>query len=136
MAYKIISVSYGHGSPSGKLYDYTTEKEYRTGDVVVVPVEHYKSHRLYNTLATVQLTSRFDSADGQRKAEHLTDPNNDIKPKDVGLRLTVARRQGLDVNNDRAVNITTLPGYKTRASDESWHGAPEPPLPRLITRGE
>ena len=50
---KLVSVSYGHGSPSGKLYDYETEKEYRTGDVVVVPVEHSKSHKLYNTLAVV-----------------------------------------------------------------------------------
>ena len=57
MASRIISVSYGHGSPSGKLYDYETDKEYRTGDVVVVPVEHAKSHKLYNTLAVVQLTT-------------------------------------------------------------------------------
>lgn len=52
MASRIISVSYGHGSPSGKLYDYETDKEYRTGDVLVVPVEHYQSHKLYNTLAS------------------------------------------------------------------------------------
>ena len=35
MPSRIISVSYGHGSPHGKLYDYETDKEYRTGDVVV-----------------------------------------------------------------------------------------------------
>ena len=57
MPSRIISVSYGHGSPSGKLYDYETDKNYRTGDVVVVPVEHAVSHKLYNTLAVVQLTT-------------------------------------------------------------------------------
>lgn len=137
MAYRIITVAYGHTtSPHGKLYDYTTEKEYRAGDVVVVPVEHYKTHRLYNTLATVQTTHGFDTVAGQEHAEYLTDPNNPIKPKDVGLRLTVARMNGIEAKNDRAVDITTLPGYKTRESKEKWHGAPEPPLPRLITRGE
>lgn len=146
MAFKIISVSYGHGTPngsgkytaSGKLYDYTTEKEYRTGDVVVVPVQHPKSGRLYNTLAVVRITNNFDSAAGMAKAEHLTDPKNGIKPKDVSQRLEVAKRQGLDVQTDRDVNITTLPGYSTRGTNEKWsaHGAPPQSSSRLITRGE
>ena len=139
MAYKVITVAYGHTtSPHGKLYDYTTEKEYRAGDFVVVPVEHYKSHRLYNTLATVQYTHGFDTSAGREHAEHLTDPDNNIKPKDVGLRLIVARMNGIDAKNDRAVDITTLPGYSTRGTNEKWsaHGTPPQSSSRLITRGE
>ncbi len=146
MAYRIISVSYGHGTknsegnytPSGKLYDYATDKEYRTGDTVVVPVEHPISHKLYNTLAVVRLTHKFDTPAGQRVAEHLTDPNNDIKPKEVGFRLAVAKMQGLNVKTDRDVNITTLPGYNTRGTDRKW--SEEPPTmnnsSRFISRGE
>lgn len=117
---KLVSVSYGHGSPSGKLYDYETDKEYRTGDVVVVPVEHPKSHKLYNTLAVVQLTTKEGTENWMRKADNLTDPNNDIKPKNVSQRLEIAQQQGLDVSSQRDVTVRTLPGYKTRASNEKW----------------
>lgn len=120
MASRIISVSYGHGSPSGKLYDYETDKEYRTGDVVVVPVEHAKSHKLYNTLAVVQLTTDEGTAKWKQKADNLTDPNKDIRPKNVSQRLEIAQRQGLDVSSQRDVTVRTLPGYKTRESNEKW----------------
>lgn len=146
MAYKIISVSYGHGTPngagkytaSGKLYDYTTEKEYRTGDVVVVPVQHAKSGRLYNTLAVVQMTHNFDSSAGARLGDHLTDPKNSIKPKEVGLRFEVAKRNGLDVQSDRDVNVTTLPGYSTRDSKQKWTvpRGNSKSASRLISRGD
>ena len=109
MPSRIISVSYGHGSPSGKLYDYETDKNYRTGDVVVVPVEHAKSHKLYNTLAVVQLTTDEGTAKWEQKADNLTDPKKDIRPKNVSQRLEIAQQQGL-----------TLPGYKTRESNEKW----------------
>lgn len=120
MPSRIISVSYGHGSPSGKLYDYETDKNYRTGDVVVVPVEHAVSHKLYNTLAVVQLTTDEGTANWERKADNLTDPNKDIKPKNVSQRLEIAQQQGLDVSSQRDVTVRTLPGYKTRESNEKW----------------
>ena len=131
MASRIISVSYGHGSPSGKLYDYETDKEYRAGDVIVVPVEHYKSHKLYNTLAIVQTTTKEDTGGWKARADFLTDPNNDIKPKNVGQRLEIARQQGLDVHNQRQVTVRTLPGYKGRESNEKWSSGS-----RLISREE
>ena len=131
MPSRIISVSYGHGSASGKLYDYETDKEYRTGDVVVVPVEHYKSHKLYNTLAIVQTTTKEDTGGWKARADFLTDPNNDIKPKNVGQRLEIARQQGLDVHNQRQVTVRTLPGYKGRESNEKWSSGS-----RLISREE
>ncbi len=141
MAYKIISVSYGHGtrgsngklSPSGKLYDYGTDKEYRTGDVVVVPVTHPKSGKTYNTLAVVRLTSKLDSAGGQAKADHITDPKNGIKAKDVSERLEVAKRQGLNVQSDRDVNVRPLPGTKRGAKNGNWRERVRPKnSPRLI----
>ncbi len=120
MPSRIISVSYGHGSPSGKLYDYETDKNYRTGDVVVVPVEHAKSHKLYNTLAVVQLTTDEGTAKWEQKADNLTDPKKDIRPKNVSQRLEIAQQQGLDVSSQRDVTVRTLPGYKTRESNEKW----------------
>ena len=125
---KLVSVSYGHGSPSGKLYDYETDKEYRAGDVIVVPVEHYKSHKLYNTLAIVQTTTKEDTGGWKARADFLTDPNNDIKPKNVGQS---AKRQGLDVESQRDVTVRTLPGYKGRESNEKWSSGS-----RLISREE
>lgn len=120
MPSRIISVSYGHGSPSGKLYDYETDKNYRTGDVVVVPVEHAVSHKLYNTLAVVQLTTDEGTAKWEQKADNLTDPKKNIKPKNVSERLEIAQAQGLDVTSQRDVTVRTLPGYKTRVSNEKW----------------
>lgn len=121
MSSRIISVSYGHGSPSGKLYDYETNKNYRTGDVVVVPVEHSKSHKLYNTLAVVQMTTEEDTANWMRRAENLTDPKKDINPKNVSMRLQIAQRQGHDVHTYGEVTVRTLPGYKNRESNEKWN---------------
>lgn len=131
MPSRIISVSYGHGSPHGKLYDYETDKEYRTGDVVVVPVEHAKSHKLYNTLAVVQLTTDEDAAKWKQKADNLTSPQKDIRPKNVGQRLEIAKRQGLDVESQRDVTVRALPGYKGRESNEKWSSGS-----RLISREE
>lgn len=143
---KIISVKYGHGTPNvdgnissnGKPYDYPTDKEYRVGDVVVVPVEHYKSHKLYNTLAVVQSTSKADSPNGQAKLDYLTDPKNDIKPKNTEMRLDVAKKSGLNVDNDRQVNITTLPGYNTRLSSSKWSRTEQrsEKSTRIISKGE
>jgi len=137
MASRIISVSYGHGSAHGKLYDYETEKEYRTGDVVVVPVEHAKSHKLYNTLAVVQLTTDEDTAKWKQKADNLTTPDSErtdgkkIRPKNVGQRLEIAQQQGLDVSSQRDVTVRTLPGYKGRESNEKWSSNS-----RIISREE
>ena len=138
MPSRIISVSYGHGSASGKLYDYETDKEYRTGDVVVVPVEHYQSHKLYNTLAVVQMTTDEDTEKWKQKADNLTTPDGErgdgkkIKPKNVGQRLEIAQQQGLDVSSQRDVTVRTLPGYKGRESNEKWSGGTS----RLISREE
>ncbi len=137
MSSRIISVSYGHGSPSGKLYDYETDKKYRTGDVVVVPVEHAKSHKLYNTLAVVQLATDEDTTRWKQKADNLTTPDNErgdgkkIRPKNVGQRLEIAKKQGLDVESQRDVTVRTLPGYKNRESNEKWSSGS-----RLISREE
>ena len=131
MSSRIISVSYGHGSAHGKLYDYETDKEYRAGDVVVVPVEHYQSHKLYNTLAVVQMTTDEDTAKWKQKADKLTDPDKKIKPKNVGQRLEIAKRQGLDVESQRDVTVRTLPGYNNRDSNEKWSSGS-----RIISREE
>ncbi len=124
MSTRIISVSYGHGSPSGKLYDYSTDKNYRAGDVIVVPVEHHSSHKLYNTLAVVRLTTGENSDKWNQKADNLTKPDREredgkkINPKDVGMRLQIAQSQGLNVDNSRQVTIRTLPGYKPNS--DNW----------------
>lgn len=139
MESRIISVTYGHGtrnsdgslSASGKLYDYETNKNYRVGDTVVVPVQHPKSGKLYNTLAVVRLTTGEDTTKWKQKADNLTSPGKDIKPKNVSQRLEIAKRQGLDVQSDRQVTVATLPGYKTRGNNEKWSEST-----RLISREE
>lgn len=146
---QIISVAYGHGKPdsdgklsaSGKLYDYPTDKQYRVGDVVVVPVEHHKSHKLYNTLAVVRLTSKESSPKGMQKLDYLTDPKNNIKPKNTEMRLEIAEKNGLNVENDRQVTVKTLPGYENRLSKAKWSRADrqdgqeeEKPTGRILSR--
>ena len=140
MESRIISVTYGHGtrnsdgsmSASGKLYDYETDKNYRVGDTIVVPVQHHKSRKLYNTLAVVRMTTGEDTAKWKQKADNLTTPGKDIKPKNVSQRLEVAKKQGLDVQSDRQVTIATLPGYKARGNNEKWSEGTS----RLISREE
>lgn len=141
MALRIISVTYGHGegdslSASGKLYDYSTDKQYRVGDVVVVPVTHAQSGKTYNTVSVVRMTAGEDTPWGAAKIDHLTDPDNGINPKDVSMRLEVAKKAGLKVQNDRQVNITTLPGYSTKLSSEKWSRAADTSSTRLISRGQ
>lgn len=147
MATKLITVSYGHGtrdgdgklSASGKLYDYETDKNYRAGDVVVVPVQHYKSGKMYNTLAVVQTTRNIDGEAGQRVKNYL-EGNRDKKGRfksrvqisDVSKRLEVAQQQGLNVSSSHDVTVRTLPGYKNRESNEKWSGSTS----RLISREE
>lgn len=138
MAVRLISVGYGH-TPSGKLYDYETTKQYRTGDVVVVPVTHHKSKKTYNTLGVVMQTHTGQD-EIKRHTDYLESNRNmkgqfkkQVEVKDVSMRLEVAKRQGMDVTSDRQVNITTLPGYATRASDGNWSGV-ERGASRLISR--
>lgn len=138
MESRIISVTYGHGtrnsdgllSASGKLYDYETDKKYRVGDTVVVPVQHPKSGKLYNTLAVVRLTTGEDTENWKQKADNLTDPDKNKRPKNVSQRLEIAKRQGLDVHSDRQVTIATLPGYKARGNNEKWSEG----VSRLVSR--
>ena len=115
---KLISVNYGHNG-SGKLYDYTTDKSYRAGDNVVVPVTHWISGKPYNTLATVRMTADINSPKAQNVLGHH-ESRRDAKSgrfkrrvdvKNVNLKLEIAQAQGLDFDNPRTVNITTSPGY-------------------------
>jgi hypothetical protein len=147
MAIRLLTVTYGHdnGLRGGvKAYDYETDKQYRAGDTVVVPVTHYKSKRVYNTLATVMKTTGADTEAGQRMKGYLEgnrEKNGRFKRrveiKDVGLRLEVAQKEGLDVTDARQVNITTLPGYSARASDTNWQGRTDDlskRVPNSVTR--
>ncbi len=138
MSSRIVSVSYGHSLAEGqKFYDYETNKNYRAGDVIVVPVEHHKSHKLYNTLAVVRRTTDEDTKNWKKRADNLTTPDRErtdgkiIRPKNVAQRLEIAQRQGLDVSSQRDVTVRTLPGYKGRESNEKWSSGS-----RLISREE
>ncbi len=132
---RLLYVTYGHHGHRG--YDYLTEKQYKSGDVVVVPVEHYKSHKLYNTLAIVEKTYDSESKPAQ-KIIKFDEGNRGkdgrfkkrVKIKTISQRFEVARSMGLDVKDDHAVGIRTLPGYSTRLSDDQWHSSK-----RMISRG-
>lgn len=142
MATRLITVNYGHGtkngnggySASGQNYDYETDKEYRAGDVVVVPVTHWKSGKTYNTVAVVQTTHAIDGKTAQSHIEAVGKDNM----KNTSMRLEVAKKQGLNVETDRQVNITTLPGYESRLSSEKWsekQTKPKENTTRFISRG-
>lgn len=139
MALRLISVTYGHHG-SGQAYDYLTEKSYRAGDVVVVPVTHPKSRKRYNTLGVVEFT-HSDPDKVQKHIDYLKGGRDNkgrftkkVEIKNVSERLEVAQELGQKVTTDRQVNIRTLPGYDTRVSDNSWSGLGRRSSSRLLTR--
>lgn len=68
--------SYGH-NPSGKQYVYWGGDNYRTGQNVNVPVTHWKSGKLFNTMFTIQRTSGSEM--GLNEASRLETMGIDVK---------------------------------------------------------
>ena len=92
---------YGH-HPSGKMYAYWGNNNYRTGQQVVAPVTNKWSHKTYNTMFTIMRTSGGDGEVAQNEAQRLSQ-------KGIGLKYI----QGTDV-------LGSLPSGERFSSKADW----------------
>lgn len=79
----LVYGGYGH-NPSGKQYVYWAGDNYRTGQSVVAPVTNKRTGRTYNTMFTIQRTSKESSPMAQREESRLI--NDGIYIKTIGGR--------------------------------------------------
>lgn len=91
---------YGH-TPSGKQYVYYGGDNYRTGDNVVAPVTNKKSGKTYNTMFTIQRTTKIDSPMAESEIGRLE--SKGINIKSIGGR-----------------NVMDLPGARDWSSARQW----------------
>lgn len=69
---------YGH-HPSGKMYSYWGNNNYRTGQQVVAPVTNKWSNKTYNTMFTIMRTSGGDGQVAENEAQRLSQKGIGIK---------------------------------------------------------
>ncbi len=69
---------YGH-HPSGKMYSYWGNNNFRTGQNVVAPVTNWKTGKTYNTMFTIMRTSGGDGQVAQNEAQRLSQMGIGIK---------------------------------------------------------
>ena len=95
---KLVYGSYGH-NPSGKQYVYWGSDNLRTGDNVVAPVENHG--KIYNTMFTIQRTTKADSSMAQGEQSRLN--ASGIFIKTIGGR-----------------DVLSLPGGREWKSAKQW----------------
>lgn len=98
---KLLYGSYGH-HPSGKQYVYYGDDSHRVGQNVVAPVTNWKTGKNYNTMFTIQRTSKVDSKQSENEIERLGNSGIFIKTITPGL------------------NLSTLPGSKPFDRKTEW----------------
>lgn len=96
---KLLYGSYGH-NPSGKQYVYYGDDSHRVGQNVVAPVTNHG--KTYNTMFTIQRTSKVDSKQSENEIERLDNRGIFIKTITSGL------------------NLSTLPGSKPFNRKSEW----------------
>lgn len=96
---KLLYGSYGH-NPSGKQYVYYGDDSHRVGQNVVAPVTNHG--KTYNTMFTIQRTSKVDSKQSENEIERLDNRGIFIKTITPGL------------------NLSTLPGSKPFNRKSEW----------------
>ena len=69
---------YGH-HPSGEMYSYWGNDNYRTGQNVVAPVTNKRTGRTYNTMFTIMRTSGGDGQVADNEAQRLSQSGIGIK---------------------------------------------------------
>lgn len=116
--------SYGHNpSPTGKKYMYYGGDNYRVGENVVAPVEHYKSGKIYNTMFTITDSRGANSEDAMIDTSRIEDTGIVIKSiggRDVlslpsGSQYT-SKRQWEDASFKRYVAEQRLIGRETQTN--------------------
>ena len=98
---KLLYGSYGH-HPSGKQYVYYGDDNHRAGESVVAPVTNKWTNRTYNTMFTIQRTSKLDTPYSLDQVEKLNGRGINIKTITPGL------------------NLSTLPGSKPFDRKSEW----------------
>ena len=98
---KLLYGSYGH-HPSGKQYIYYGDDNHRAGESVVAPVTNKWTNRTYNTMFTIQRTSKLDTPYSLDQVEKLNGRGINIKTITPGL------------------NLSTLPGSKPFNRKSEW----------------
>lgn len=98
---KLLYGSYGH-HPSGKQYVYYGDDNHRAGESVVAPVTNKWTNRTYNTMFTIQRTSKLDTPYSLDQVEKLNGRGINIKTIRPGL------------------NLSTLPGSKPFDRKQEW----------------
>jgi len=92
---------YGH-HPSGKMYSYWGNDNYRTGQNVVAPVTNKWTGKTYNTMFTIMRTSGADGKVAGNEAQRLSQNG-------IGIKTL----QGTDV-------LGKLPGGERFQSKSEW----------------
>lgn len=98
---KLLYGGYGH-HPHGKQYVYYGDDSHRAGQSVVAPVTNPRTGKTYNTMFTIQRTSKEDTKLSQNEIERLTNNGIFIKTIVPGL------------------NLSTLPGSKPFDRKQEW----------------
>lgn len=98
---KLLYGGYGH-HPSGKQYVYYGDDSHRVGQSVVAPVTNKWTNRTYNTMFTIQRTSKLDTPYSLDQVEKLNGRGINIKTITPGL------------------NLSTLPGSKPFERKSEW----------------
>lgn len=121
---KIYSGSYGHNpKPGSKQYSYFGAGKYRVGQNVVAPVRHYKSGKVYNTMFTIQNSSKLAEYEitGTRQGTHSELAEITGKTSKSGLeKLESLASRGIALKEITSSDVLSLPGGKKYKSALAW----------------
>lgn len=121
---KIYSGSYGHNpKPGSKQYSYYGSGKYRVGQNVVAPVRHYKSGKVYNTMFTIQNSSKLADYDitGTRQGTHGELAEITGKTSKSGLeKLESLSSRGIALKQIESSDVLILPGGEKYKSAKAW----------------
>lgn len=121
---KIYSGGYGHNpKPGSKQYSYYGSGKYRVGQNVVAPVRHYKSGKVYNTMFTIQNSSKLADYDitGTRQGTHRELAEITGKTSDKGLKkLESLSSRGIALKKIESSDVLSLPGGEKYKSAKAW----------------
>lgn len=121
---KIYSGGYGHNpKPGSKQYSYFGGSNYRVGQNVVAPVRHYKSGKVYNTMFTIQNSSKLADYDitGTRQGTHSELSEITGKTSKSGLeKLESLSSRGIALKEIESSDVLSLPGGEKYKSALAW----------------
>ena len=91
---KLLYGSYGH-HPSGKQYVYYGDDEHRVGQQVVAPVTNKWTNKTYNTMFTIQRTSKVDSKSSQNEIIKINSSLKENETKQINTNKSIQTKKSL-----------------------------------------